>query len=319
MIILDSLGVGGLPDAEKYGDIGVNTLNNIAKHVDRFDIPNLIQLGIGNLEGISHVPGTEASRGAFGRAMEVSNGKDTTMGHWEIAGLNISEPFNTYPNGFPDAIIKPFEEKTGRKVVCNLPGSGTDVIDQYGPDHMKTGDLIVYTSADSVFQIAAHEEVVPLDELYKACEIALITPLRDGMNLVAKEYCACSVDNNGVLILSEFAGAADQLGKKALLVNPYDIDKTADTIHLAYCMTPEERQQRMRWLRSHVHRNDVYRWVKSIFSSLKINRKGFNISWRSALASSPLRPSFTWIWSLCLRGTSRLAFLPFTKISAASP
>jgi len=172
MIILDSLGVGGLPDAEKYGDIGVNTLNNIAKHVDRFDIPNLIQLGIGNLEGISHVPGTEASRGAFGRAMEVSNGKDTTMGHWEIAGLNISEPFNTYPNGFPDAIIKPFEEKTGRKVVCNLPGSGTDVIDQYGPDHMKTGDLIVYTSADSVFQIAAHEEVVPLDELYKACEIA---------------------------------------------------------------------------------------------------------------------------------------------------
>jgi trehalose 6-phosphate synthase len=104
---------------------------------------------------------------------------------------------------------------------------------------------------------------------YRACEIALITPLRDGMNLVAKEYCACSVDNNGVLILSEFAGAADLLGKKALLVNPYDIEKTADTIYQAYCMTPEERQQRMRWLRSQVHRNDVHRWVKSIFTAVK--------------------------------------------------
>lgn len=172
LIILDSLGVGGLPDAEKYGDIGVNTLNNIAKNVERFNIPNLIQLGIGNLEGITHVPGTETTTGAFGRCMEVSNGKDTTMGHWEIAGLNISEPFNTYPNGFPDEIIKPFEEMTGRKVVCNLPASGTEVIEQYGPDHMNTGDWIVYTSADSVFQIAAHEEVVPLEELYKACEIA---------------------------------------------------------------------------------------------------------------------------------------------------
>ena len=104
---------------------------------------------------------------------------------------------------------------------------------------------------------------------YRACEIALITPLRDGMNLVAKEYCASSVDNNGVLILSEFAGAAEQLGKKALLVNPYDIEKTADTIYQAYCMDPQERQQRMRWMRSHIHRNDVYRWVKSIFSAMK--------------------------------------------------
>lgn len=172
LVILDSLGVGALPDSEKYGDIGVNTLNNIAKNVERFNIPHLIQLGIGNLEGISHVPGTEVTTGAYGRAMEVSNGKDTTMGHWEIAGLNISEPFNTYPNGFPDEIIKPFEEKTGRKVVCNLPASGTEVIETYGPDHMTTGDLIVYTSADSVFQIAAHESVVPLEDLYKYCEIA---------------------------------------------------------------------------------------------------------------------------------------------------
>lgn len=172
LIIMDSLGVGGLPDAEQYGDIGVNTLNNIAKNVEKFNIPNLLNLGLGNLEGLSHVPETKHASGAFGRAMEVSNGKDTTMGHWEIAGLNIAEPFNTYPNGFPDEIIKPFEEKTGRKVVCNMPASGTTVIDEFGPDHMKTGDLIVYTSADSVFQIAAHEEVVPLEELYRACEIA---------------------------------------------------------------------------------------------------------------------------------------------------
>lgn len=172
LIILDSLGVGALPDSEKYGDIGVNTLNNIAKNVDDFQIPNLIQMGLGNLEGITHVPGTEVAIGAFGRSMEVSNGKDTTMGHWEIAGLNISEPFNTYPNGFPDEIIKPFEAKTGRKVVCNKPASGTVVLDDYGKHHMETGDLIVYTSADSVFQIAAHEEIVPVEELYKYCEIA---------------------------------------------------------------------------------------------------------------------------------------------------
>lgn len=172
LVILDSLGVGALPDSEKYGDIGVNTLNNIAKHVDRFNIPNLINLGIGNLEGITHVPSSEHTLGAYGRSMEVSNGKDTTMGHWEIAGLNISEPFHTYPNGFPDEIIKPFEEKTGRKVVCNAPASGTVVIDEYGKHHMETGDLIVYTSADSVFQIAAHEDVVSIEDLYKYCEIA---------------------------------------------------------------------------------------------------------------------------------------------------
>lgn len=172
LMILDSVGVGALPDSEKYGDVGVNTLNNIAKNVEKFEIPNLVSMGIGNLEGITHLPGTEHAIGSFGRSMEVSNGKDTTMGHWEIAGLNISEPFHTYPNGFPEEIIKPFEEKTGRKVVCNAPASGTVVIEEFGPHHMETGDLIVYTSADSVFQIAAHEEVVPLDELYKYCEIA---------------------------------------------------------------------------------------------------------------------------------------------------
>lgn len=172
LIILDSLGVGGLPDAEQFGDIGVNTLNNIAKNVESFEIPNLVEMGIGNLEDITHIESVDHVIGSYGRSKEVSNGKDTTMGHWEIAGLHISEPFHTYPNGFPDAIIKPFEEKTGRKVVCNLPASGTVVLDDFGKHHMETGDLIVYTSADSVFQIAAHEEVVPVETLYEYCEIA---------------------------------------------------------------------------------------------------------------------------------------------------
>jgi phosphopentomutase len=172
LIIMDSLGVGALPDAERFGDVGVNTLNNIAKNVSSFKIPNLVNLGIGNLEGVTDIESSNQVLGAYGRSMEVSNGKDTTMGHWEIAGLNISEPFNTYPDGFPEEIIKPFEEKTGRKVLCNKPASGTVVIEEYGQQHVETGDLIVYTSADSVFQIAAHEEVVPIETLYEYCEIA---------------------------------------------------------------------------------------------------------------------------------------------------
>ncbi|MBN2796858.1 MAG: phosphopentomutase [Clostridia bacterium] len=172
LIIMDSLGVGALPDAERFGDVGVNTLNNIAKNVSSLKIPNLINLGIGNLEGVDDVPNVEHAIGSYGRSKEVSNGKDTTMGHWEIAGLNISEPFNTYPNGFPDEIIKPFEERTGRKVLCNLPASGTEVLEEFGKEHMETGDLIVYTSADSVFQIAAHEDIVPIETLYAYCEFA---------------------------------------------------------------------------------------------------------------------------------------------------
>jgi phosphopentomutase len=169
---MDSLGVGALPDAERFGDVGVNTLNNIAKNVSSFKIPNLVNLGIGNLEGVTDIESSNQVLGAYGRSMEVSNGKDTTMGHWEIAGLNISEPFNTYPDGFPEEIIKPFEEQTGRKVLCNKPASGTVVIEEYGQQHVETGDLIVYTSADSVFQIAAHEEIVPIETLYEYCEIA---------------------------------------------------------------------------------------------------------------------------------------------------
>jgi len=171
LFVLDSMGIGALPDAETFGDIGVNTLGHIAAS-GAFHIPNLTKMGIGNIEGVDEIPSVSNPIAAFGRSKEASNGKDTTTGHWEIAGLKIDTPFKTYPNGFPDAIMRVFEEKTGRKTLCNAPASGTEIIEKLGEQHMKTGDLIVYTSADSVFQIAAHEEVIPLKELYHYCEIA---------------------------------------------------------------------------------------------------------------------------------------------------
>lgn len=173
LFVMDSVGIGAMSDSEKFGDIDVNTLGHIAEFAKGdFKIPNLRALGVGNIDGVNAIEGTDAPIGAYGRSKEASNGKDTTTGHWEIAGLRIDQPFKTYPQGFPEYIIKEFEEKTGHKVLCNAPASGTVVIEELGEQHMKTGDVIVYTSADSVFQIAAHEEIVPLDELYKMCEIA---------------------------------------------------------------------------------------------------------------------------------------------------
>jgi phosphopentomutase len=172
LFVLDSVGIGALPDSEKFGDIGVNTLGNIAKSTDDFKIPNLRKLGIGNIDGVDYIEAAPSPIGAYGRSLEASNGKDTTTGHWEIAGLYIEQPFKTYPDGFPKYIIDEFEAKTGRKVLCNKPASGTVVLEELGEEHMKTGNPIVYTSADSVFQIAAHEDVIPLDELYRMCQIA---------------------------------------------------------------------------------------------------------------------------------------------------
>ncbi|MCG8540094.1 MAG: phosphopentomutase [Clostridia bacterium] len=172
ILVMDSVGIGALPDAEKFGDLGANTLGNISKVMGGIKLPNLVQLGLGNIDGIEGVEGIPNPIGSFGRAMEISNGKDTTTGHWEIAGLYIEKPFKTYPNGFPKEIISKFEELTGRKALGNKPASGTEIIEELGQEHMKTGNPIVYTSADSVFQIAAHEEVIPLDELYKMCSIA---------------------------------------------------------------------------------------------------------------------------------------------------
>ena len=167
LIVLDSLGIGALPDAAAFGDEGANTLKSIASS-ENFSIPNLLSLGFGNIEGVD-LPAVETPLAAFGRMAEQSNGKDTTTGHWEIAGLYSPTPMHTFPEGFPAELITAFEEKVGRKILCNKPYSGTEVIADYGEEHLKTGALIVYTSADSVFQIAAHEELIPPAELYEIC------------------------------------------------------------------------------------------------------------------------------------------------------
>ena len=171
LIVLDSCGIGAMPDAEKFGDVNVNTLAACATS-QKLHIPNMIKAGLGNIDGVSCLPKEAAPTGAYARLTESSMGKDTTIGHWEIAGIVSPDPLPTYPNGFPEEVLKPFMEQTGRGVLANAPWSGTAVIDEYGQQHMQTGDLIVYTSADSVFQIAAHEDIVPPEQLYEYCRIA---------------------------------------------------------------------------------------------------------------------------------------------------
>jgi phosphopentomutase len=172
LIVLDSVGIGELPDAERFGDAGSHTLRHIAERNAPFELPNLQKLGLGNIEPLPGIPPAERPTAFYGKMAEVSVGKDTMTGHWEIMGLNVSIPFQTYPEGFPAELIERFEQETGRKVLGNKPASGTEILDELGEEQMKTGAWIVYTSADSVFQLAAHEEVIPLEELYRACEIA---------------------------------------------------------------------------------------------------------------------------------------------------
>lgn len=169
LIVLDSVGIGEMPDAYKWNDEGSNTLKAIRNNANFF-CPTLKKLGLFNIDGVEG--GVSAPLASYARMAELSNGKDTTVGHWEIAGLVSKQPLPTFPNGFPDEIIKEFESLVGRKVICNRAYSGTEVIKDYGEEHIKTGNLIVYTSADSVFQIAAHEDVVPIDELYSICKTA---------------------------------------------------------------------------------------------------------------------------------------------------
>ena len=171
LFVLDSCGIGAMPDAERFGDVGVNTLKACSAS-SKFHIPNMLAAGIGNIDGIDYLPKADRPTGAVARLQEASMGKDTTIGHWEIAGLVSPEPLPTYPNGFPEEVLKAFEEATGRGCLCNLPYSGTDVIRDYGQQQLDTGKWIVYTSADSVFQVAAHEEFIPLEELYDACHKA---------------------------------------------------------------------------------------------------------------------------------------------------
>ncbi|MCM3721980.1 phosphopentomutase [Solibacillus isronensis] len=172
VIVMDSVGIGEAPDADKFGDAGSNTLGHIAEKMNGLNMPNMEKMGLSNIRELQGINKTEKPAAFYGMMQEASVGKDTMTGHWEIMGLKIDTPFKVYPEGFPAELISKLEEATGRKVLCNLPYSGTAVIDDYGPEHMETGAIIVYTSADPVMQIAAHEEVIPVEELYKICEIA---------------------------------------------------------------------------------------------------------------------------------------------------
>lgn len=171
LIVLDSFGIGEMPDAADYGDKGTSTIRSVAGS-EFFDAPNLTKMGLFNIDGVELGRKTDKPTACIARMTEVSKGKDTTIGHWEIAGINSERPLPTYPDGFPKEVLDAFSKATGRGVLCNKPYSGTVVINEFGDEHVKTGDLIVYTSADSVFQIAAHEDVVPVEELYEICKTA---------------------------------------------------------------------------------------------------------------------------------------------------
>jgi phosphopentomutase len=170
-VVLDSVGIGALPDAGDYGDVGRNTLGHIAESRPLW-IPTLVSLGLANIAPLAHLTATANPRGAYGKGATYSPGKDTTTGHWEMAGVWLDQAFPTYPHGFPPEVMEPFEAAIGRKTIGNKPASGTEIIKELGEEHVKTGKPIVYTSGDSVFQIATHEDVVPIQELYRMCEIA---------------------------------------------------------------------------------------------------------------------------------------------------
>ncbi|GEK34448.1 phosphopentomutase [Kurthia sibirica] len=178
LIVMDSVGIGEAPDAQQFNDVGADTLGHIAEKMNGLTMPNMAKFGYSNIrqligkEPLQGIPTVAQPTAYYGRMEEASVGKDTMTGHWEIMGLNIDTAFKVYPNGFPDELLQKLEELTGRKVLCNKPASGTQVIEDFGKEHMETGALIIYTSADPVLQIAAHEDIVPLEELYKICEIA---------------------------------------------------------------------------------------------------------------------------------------------------
>ncbi len=215
LIVLDSVGVGELPDAPEYGDAGSNTLGNIVKVCGGISLPNMAEIGLGKIDGINYLPVPGSISGSYGRMAEVSKGKDTITGHWEIAGLQLEYPFPTYPEGFSKDIIDRFERLTGRGVLANCVASGTEIIKEYGEEHMKTGKLIVYTSADSVFQIAAHEDIVRIEEQYKICGIA--RDMLQGENMV------------GRVIARPFSGEPGSFARTANR-RDFSAEPTSDTI-----------------------------------------------------------------------------------------
>jgi phosphopentomutase len=190
IIVLDGVGIGAAPDAQAYGDVGSDTLGNVARAIGGLSLPNLQGVGLGNIAKLQGVPPTDRPSGAWGLMEPASAGKDSTAGHWEIAGVQLAKPFPTYPNGFPADVVREFAKRSGRKVIGNVVGSGTAVIDQFGAEHQRTGAWILYTSADSVFQLAAHEETIPIEEQYRGCAIAreMLVPPHDVSRVIARPF-----------------------------------------------------------------------------------------------------------------------------------
>ncbi|MFC4302709.1 phosphopentomutase [Cohnella boryungensis] len=191
VIVLDSVGIGELPDAQDYGDAGAHTLGHIVDKSPELKLPNLRRMGLANIAPLGQWQQEENPTGYHGKMAEVSVGKDTMTGHWELAGLRIDKPFRTFPDGFPEALLREFEDQTGRSVIGNKPASGTEILDELGEEQMKSGAWIVYTSADSVFQLAAHEDIIPLEELYNACRVARRLTMKDEFSVgrvIARPY-----------------------------------------------------------------------------------------------------------------------------------
>ncbi len=190
IVVLDGVGIGAAPDAAAYGDTGSDTLGNLSRKLGRLDLPNLEALGLGRIAPIAGVNPISSPKAAWGLMHPASAGKDSTTGHWEIAGVHLAKPFPTYPHGFPDEVVTEFERRSGRKMIGNIAGSGTTIIEQFGAEHQRTGAWILYTSADSVFQLAAHEGTIPLAEQYRGCEIAremLVSP-HDVSRVIARPF-----------------------------------------------------------------------------------------------------------------------------------
>ena len=215
LIVLDSFGIGEAPDAAAFGDAGSNTLRSVSSS-EKFNIKNLKRLGLFNIDGVDYLDDEPLPAGAYGRLAELSNGKDTTTGHWEIGGIVSENPMPVFPDGFPDEVIAEFERQTGRGTLCNKPYSGTQVIKDYGEEHLKSGRLIVYTSADSVFQIAANEAIIPVEELYEYCRIA--------RRILTGKYAV------GRVIARPFIGDSPENFERTPKRHDFSLDPSSDTV-----------------------------------------------------------------------------------------
>lgn len=228
LIVIDSLGIGAMPDAEKYGDTGSHTLDHIAAAMPEFEIPNLVKLGLGNIDGVTELKRENDPSGAFGRLLEMSNGKDTITGHWEIAGLYTEVPFKTFPE-FPKEFMDAYEKAIGMETLGNYAASGTEIIETLGPEHEKTGKPIIYTSADSVFQIAANTAVIPLEKLYHICEVArkmLVDDVQVG-RVIARPYI---IENGKRVRTADRKDYAVSPSGKTILDNVKEAGKTVYAI-----------------------------------------------------------------------------------------